>query len=287
MLPTTKAMRCSPGRDTQRPLTIMVNGGSGNSRGKGRANTTAFLQLGNACPLGYVPDKRMLFAYLPGVSDMRFIVGRPQNAPLLAARGYIDAFISFSDVVLEAEEAGLQGVEKLLDLPFVAVDVVLAAGENAPFSSLGDLVAQAPCPIECLADLPFLARRAFREEKAYRARFGVVPPAIEMHGATIADGCRRLRITASAGSSEQVVALGAFSCCAVVRSTGETIEACRLKILKSLGRFCPGFFCRRSIRDDPRLLRILEDYRDRLELAKSRWQNLRACRQLKLPFQAA
>jgi len=271
--------------DRPRPLTIMLPNGSSSSNDPGRTNLARFLRLGGACPASYGPGERDYFPVLPGVTDICFLVGRPQNAPFLAARGNIDAFISFADVVSEAAEAGITSVQKLLDLPFATISVVVVAREQTPCCTLADFLERSPCPIECAADLPFLARRAFREEAAYQARFGATPPMIKMHGTTIASGHKDVRITVSAGGTEPLVASGFYDCGVVVLSTGRTIGACGLKVISTVGTYAPALFCRADVFGDPHLMPVLEGYVRRLELAKGLWQNLQAWRQLDLPYE--
>ena len=222
---------------------------------------------------------------MPDAPNIYFRVGRPQNAPLLADRGNIDAFVAFEDVVFEAAEAGIKTVRKILDLPFVTVRVVVVARGRSPYDTLGDFLERSSCPIECAADLPFLARRAFREEVAYRTRFGTKPPMIEMHGTTIAGGCEDVRITVSAGSTEPLVASGYCDCGVVVHSTGRTLTACGLKVISAIGTYSPALFCRVGIEGQPRLLALLNAYVQRLQRANNVWQNLQACRQLDLPYE--
>jgi len=242
------------------PLTILLPGGSSNSNDWGRTNFAKFLRLGGACPASYGPDDREYFPVLPDAPHIRFLVGRPQNAPFLAARGDVDAFLAFEDIHREAEEASITTIQKVLDLPFATVSVVVAAGGQTSCRSLADLLERTPCPIQCAADLPFLARRAFREEAAYQTRFGTKPPMIEMHGTTIAGGCEDIRITASAGSTEPLVASGFYDCGVVVLSTGRTIGACGLKVIKTVGTYAPALFCRADVLRDPRLQPVLEGY---------------------------
>jgi len=222
---------------------------------------------------------------LPDAPDIRFQVGRPQNAPFLAARGNVDAFLAFGDIHREAEEAGITTIQKVLDLPFATVSVVVVAGGQTSCCSLADFLERTPCPIECAADLPFLARRAFREEPAYQTRFGATPPMVEMHGTTIAGGCKDVRITVSAGSTEPLVASGYCDCGVVVHSTGRTLTACGLKVISAIGTYSPALFCRVGIEGQPRLLALLNAYVQRLQRANNVWQNLQACRQLDLPYE--
>jgi len=222
---------------------------------------------------------------LPDAPDIRFQVGRPQNAPFLAARGNVDAFLAFGDIHREAEEAGITTIQKVLDLPFATVTVVVVAGGQTSCCSLADFLERTPCPIECAADLPFLARRAFREEPAYQTRFGATPPMVEMHGATIAGGCEDVRITVSAGSTEPLVATGFYDCGVVVLSTGRTIGACGLKVISTVGTYTPALFCRADVLSDLRLRPVLDSYVRRLQRANNIWQNLQACRQLDLPYE--
>jgi len=268
-----------------RPLTVLLPSGSSNSDDRGRTNLARFLRLGGACPASYGPGEREYFPVLPDAPDIRFLVGRPQNAPFLAARGDIDAFITFGDVHHEAEEAGIMNVQKLLDLPFATVSVVVVAREQTHYCTLADLLERAPCPIECAADLPFLAGRAFREEAGYQRRFGSTPPAIEMHGTRIASGCEVVRITVSAGGTEPLVASGFYDCGVVVLSTGRTIGACNLKVISTIGTYTPALFCRADVQGNPHLLPVLEGYVRRLERAKGLWRTLQAWRQLELPYE--
>jgi ATP phosphoribosyltransferase len=268
-------------------LTILLPNGSSNSTDRGRTNLAGFLRLGGACPANYASWERDYFLVLPDTPDIRFLVGRPQNAPFLAARGDIDAFVAFQDIHREAEEAGITTIRKLLDLPFATISVVVVAREQTPCCTLADFLERSPCPVECAADLPFLARSAFREEAVYQRRFGSTPPAIEMHGTRIASGCEEVRITVSAGSTEPLVASGFYDCGVVVLSTGRTIGACNLKVISTIGTYAPALFCRAGVQDDPRLLPVLQDYVRRLEQAKGLWQSLQAWRQLELPYETA
>ena len=269
-----------------RPLVIMLPNGSSNSNDRGRTNLAGFLRLGGACPASYAPRERDYFPVLPDAPDIHFLIGRPQNAPFLTARGDVDAFIAFEDVCHEAEEAGVKTIQKLLGLPFATVSVVVVAREQAPCYTLADLLELAPCPIECTADLPFLARRAFRQEAAYQARFGSTMPTIQVYGTKIAGDCENVRITASAGSTEPLVASGFYDCGVVVLSTGRTIGACNLKVISTIGTYMPALFCHAGVQDDPHLLPLLEGYVRRLERAKGMWRNLQAWRQLDLPYEA-
>ena len=266
-------------------MTILLPNGSSLSHAPGRTNLAGFLRLGGACPVGYSPGEREYFPVLPDAPDIRFQVGRPQNAPFLAARSNVDAFLAFGDIHREAEEAGITTIQKVLDLPFATVSVVVVAGGQTSCCSLADLIERTPCPIECAADLPFLARRAFREEGVYQARFGTKPPMIEMHGTTIAGGCKDVRITVSAGSTEPLVASGFYDCGVVVLSTGRTIGACGLKVISTVGAYTPALFCRADVLSDPRLRPVLDSYVRRLERANGLWQSLRAWHQLDLPYE--
>lgn len=281
----SSSYRLRQGSGASRPLLLMIPNGSSNSNDPGRTNLARFLRLGGACPASYGPGERDFFPVLPDAPNIRFLAGRPQNAPFLAARGDIDAFIAFEDVHHEAEEAGISSVQKLLDLPFSTVSVVVVAREQALCCTLADLLERSPCPIECAADLPFLARRAFREEAVYQRRFGSTPPAIEMHGTRIASGCEEVRITVSAGSTEPLVASGFYDSGVVVLATGRTIGACGLKVISTIGTYAPALFCRADVRGDPHLMPALEGYVRRLERAKGTWQNFQAWRQLDLPYE--
>jgi ATP phosphoribosyltransferase len=263
----------------------MLPAGSSNSIDRGRTNLAGFLRLGGACPVGYSPGEREYFPVLPDASDIHFQVGRPQNAPLLADRGNIDAFVGFGDLVCEAAEAGIKNIRKVLDLPFATVRVVVVARGRSPYDTLADLLGRSQCPVECAADLPFLARCALREEANYQARWGTTPPTIEMHGTRIARGCKDVRVTVSAGGTEPLVASGYCDCGVVVYSTGRTLAACGLKVISTIGTYSPALFCRAGIEGQPRLLALLNDYVQRLQRANSVWQNLQACRQLDLPYE--
>jgi len=282
--PLIRSPECTPTRARARLLTIMLPNGSSNSNSEGRSNLAGFLGLGRACPIGYGPGQREFGPVLPDTPDILFIVGRPQNAPSLAERGEIDAFICFADLAWEAEAAGVHGIDHVLDLPFGSIDIVVAAAKDAPASTLCDLVARAPIPIRCISELPFFARRTFSRERSYRARFGSTPPTILQHNRPTTAGTTPVIIDASAGSSEPLVQRGHYECCMVVRSSGATIRACQLKVIEVVASACPALFCRSDVRNEPFLLQQLDAYVERLALAKQRWLELQACRQLEFHF---
>lgn len=263
---------------------IMFPKGSSNSTDEGRANTSAFLSLGGVCPPCYSPGTRNYFPVLPSRLDIDFLVGRPQDMPALASRGYIDGFIAFEDLVCEAKEAGIKNIERAIELPFGTVDVVMVAPQQSTFASIGGLLACAPAPIRCVSELPFLARMAFREERSYQERFGSVPPLIEIKGSIILSGNPSVQIVESAGSCEAHVTVGIHNCASVVRSSGRTIERCELKVIKRVGTYHPGFFCRNGLREDRVLGPELNWFVERLELASRRWEEMRRQVQLELPF---
>jgi len=256
----------------------MLPNGSCNSTGSGRVNTSAFLALGRLCPEGYVPDKRCFFPVLASRPNIDFIVGRPQDAPALAARGCIDGFVAFEDVVVEAEEAGLRGIEKLLELPFGFVEVVVAVRRDAVFSNIADLFAYADFhSVTCVSDRAFLARRLLRNLRAYRRYFGSTPPVIEDNGAITAAGNPSVRIIRSAGSCEPHVTIASFDFAVVVRSSGGTIRECDLKVIATIGTYRPAFFCRPGVMEDPVLAVQMNEFIKGLEAAKDRFNRFCDC----------
>jgi len=265
-------------------LVVMLPNGSSNTKGDGRADTSALLALGRACPVGYGPGEREYFPRLPGAPHIQFLVGRPQDAPALAARGCIDVFLAFGDMVDEAREAGLSGVELLLELPHGLVEVAMVARQEARFSTMAGLLSTAATPIRCVSETPFLARKALYQEDAYKARFWPLPPAIELHGMAIAPGCESVRVAWSAGSCEPHVSAGFSDCAVVVKATGGTIRQCGLKIIKTLGAYRPGLYCRAGVREDPSLAAQLGWFVQRLEVAIGRWEESRPPAQLGLEF---
>jgi len=265
-------------------LVVMLPNGSSNTRGDGRADTSAFLELGRVRPVGYGPGEREYFPRLPGAPHIQFLVGRPQDAPALAARGFLDAFLNFGDVVEEAREAGLSGVELVLELPYGLVEVAMVARQEASFSTIGGLLSSTAAPIRCVSETPFLARKALHQEEAYRARFGHLPPVIELHGTAIAQGCESVRVAWSARSCEPHVSAGFCDCAAVVKATGSTIRLCGLKVIKTLGTYRPGLYCRAGVREDPSLAAQLDWFVQRLEVATGRWDESRPSTQLDLEF---
>jgi len=276
------------GRDGGRnqKLRIMLLKGSSNSTGDGRANTSAFLSLGGVCPQGYSPGQRNYFPVLPSRPDIEFIVGRPQDAPFLASRGCVHGFIAFGDVVCEAKEAGVRGIEHLLELPFGTVDVVMVVPRASAFTTVGGLLASTPAPVRCVSELPFLARKAFQEERGYRKRFGSVPPAVDLGGVARVGGNPSVRVIQSAGSCEpQVTAgFGFYDCAVVVRSSGGTIRECGLKIIKTVGTYHPGFFCQIGLQEHPLLGPKVSWFLEGLETARRRWEELYGQVQPELSF---
>lgn len=270
----------SEGPKAKQNLLIGLPKGSSNSTDSGRTNMAAFLALGDVCPVGYEPGSREYFPEVPDIPGIQFVVLRPQDMPGLAASARIDGFLAFADVVAEAEEAGVRGFEKVLELPFAKVDVVMVVKQEATCSTLDGLLSSARGLIRCVADLPFLAKKSFLAEKVYRQRFSDRPPLVEQHRRKIVDGCDRVRITQSVGSSEPQVRAGFYHCGVAVKSTGRTIEECRLKVIKVVGTFHPAFFCRAGLRDDGTLHWFIE----RLKLAQRKCAQMQSCRQLELTF---
>lgn len=268
-------------------LTIFVPNGSLKSRDENRINLPAFLASGGACPEGYAPDRRVYFPRLSDMPNIQFVVGRPQHAAFLAERGGIDAAIVNQDVLWEALAGGVCGVEQVLELPFASVDLVVAAREEAPFAGVGDLIRTALPPLECISELPFLARTFFAGNNQYRARFGATPPAIVRHNRTIKEGSRHVRIVASDGTSEPLVRSGHFPCCFVVRSSGNTIRDCRLRVLEVVASACPVLFCRSGLRHEPAAYSLLQQYIRRLRLAMRRWASRPKQRQFEFFLRAA
>lgn len=276
------AQRMSPYCGDDPPLVIGLPNGSSNSTNQGRADTAAFLALGHVCPTGYAPGLRDHLPKLPGVEGLRFIVGRPQKMPQLASEGKIDAFIAFGDVLCEAEEAGVRGIELAIELPYAAIDVVVVTSRATRHSDLRDLLLYAPTPIDCISEMPYLARKALFDNEGYRQRFGASPPAIELHGTTIADGCQSVLISMSPGTSEPLVSEGFYECAVVVRSTGRTIDECKLRVIETVGTYRPGFYYRRGVREDPVLAPKLDWFVQRLQTATGRWCELQRRAQLEL-----
>jgi len=254
-----------------RPAKVLIPNGNTNSSRNSSMGLSDYMALGNVCPVGYEAGSREYFPRLRDRADILWLVGRPQHAPTLAAEGIVDAFISFGDVVAEAEAAGVRGIEQLLELRFAEVSVVVVARGDAPLAGVPDLLSS-PAPITCLSELPFLTREAFGKEPAYTARFGRRAPCIEKHGRKIVAGHKRVRIIESPGSSEALVSTGSYDCGVVVRSTGKTIQDCRLCVVKVIGRFRPGLFCRAGLRDDPAVAPQLEWLIGRLQAAQKKWE---------------
>lgn len=254
--------------------------GSSNSTDSGRTNMAAFLTLGDACPIGYEPGNRNYFPHLPDAPGIQFVVLRTQDMAPLATSGKIDGFIAFGDVVAEAQEAGVCGIEKVINLPFAKIDVVMVARQQAPYSTLEGLLSSVREPICCVSELPFLARKSFFEENIYQQRFGGRPPSVERYRKKIVDGSDGVRIIESAGSSEPQVEAAFYHCGVVIRSTGRTIAQCHLKVTKVIGTFHPGLFRRAGMQDDP----ALGWFADRLKLAQTKWAQMQRCHQLELAF---
>lgn len=269
--PASPAWHCPPLPRRLSLLSILLGSGSTKSRDKNRINLPGFLDRGGACPEGYAPGRQVYFPCLSDMPHIQFIVGRPQHAAFLAERGGIDAAIVNQDLLWEAQAAGVKGVEQVLELPFASVDLVVAAREEAEVASVGDLIRTATPPFECISELPFLARKFFADNNQYRDRFGTTPPAIIRHNRITREGSRLVRIVASDGTSEPLVRSGHFSCCFVVRSSGNTIRDCRLRVLDVAASACPVLFCRSGLRHELAAFSLLQQYIRRLHLAMRRW----------------
>lgn len=254
--------------------------GSSNSTQDGRINMAAFLRLGGICPVGYEPNSRNYFPHLPDAPNIEFVALRPQDMSVLTASARLDAFLAVEDVVAEAQEAGVRGIKKLLELPFAKVDLVMVVKHEAQYSTLEGLLSRVRAPIRCVSELPFLTRSCFLEETVYKERFNDRPPLIERYPRNIVDRCYPITITESAGSSEPQVRASFYHCGVMLKSIGRTIEECRLKVIKVIGTFHPGFFCRAGLRDDV----TLRWFTNRLKLAQRKWAEMQRYQHLELAF---
>ena len=268
-------------------LVVMLPNGSSNSIENGRADTAGFLERGLVCPVGYEPGKRSHNLWLPGRPDFRFISGRPQNMPMLAAQGQIDLFVSFADVVDEARAAGVDEIEHLLDLPFAVVDLVVVVKDDAPFADISNLIVGKPAPITCLSEMPFMTGKTLAAEESYVDRFGMEFPVIQYEGVRLAGGCDGVEVVVSAGSSEVEVKEGFYDCAVVIRSTGDTITECKLRVIKTVGTYRPALFCRAGLRENTAVAEQLGWFIGRLEVAKRKWNERSECKQLELQLLAA
>jgi ATP phosphoribosyltransferase len=261
----------------------MLPNGSSNSTALGRTDLGSFLSLAGMCPDGYFPDSPTHFPVLRGSEDIEFIVGRPQDAPHYCAFGKIDAFVAHEDVVAEALASGISGVERVVSLPFAAVDVVFVVPKESPVANWDEFVASVGTPIKCLAEYPWLARRALMDSHAYEARFGTTEPVVIQPGTWAFEDTGLVQITRSLGSSEVMVRRGAYHCGVVCRSTGRTIRELGLKVIHRAGPFYPALFCRAGVRSNPDLSPRLEWFADGLRECLDRWDRLRKLQQM-FPF---
>lgn len=272
--------------DSWRMDTVGLPKGSLNSKDDGRMNLSAFLVWGGVCPIGYDPGCGDCLLEHPDAQYLKFVVVRPQDMAASTASGYIACFICGEDLVAEAQEAGVHGIRKVMQLPFAKVELVMVNKEEAPYSSLDKLLLYSSAPVRCISELPFLARKAFCDESCYMARFGVKAPCIEYQQLEIVDGNDKVRVIRSEGSSEAWLAQGCYDCAVVITATGRTIEKYRLKVIKHLGTFYPALFAPAQWPDEPALCAELEWFMDGLRVAKKKWPEIQRHRssQLELPF---
>ena len=85
-----------------------------------------------------------------------------------------------------------------------------------------------------------------------------------------------VKIIKSPGSSEPLVTQHFFSCAAVVKASGQTIEDCHLKVIKSLGFYSPGLFCRQGLQNESFAAEQIGHLAGRLEVAIERWWKLQS-----------
>ena len=206
----------------------------------GRGNTYEVFDDAGYDIKGYEPGKEQSRITIENDPEIIAFRSRPQSAPVELSRELLDIAIIGEDWV---REYSYPSVQKIGDLEYGPVRLVVAVPDNSPYGSLSEFfMAQKgrKKPILCFTEYVNLTRRKFMANKGYREVFGSKKPLMVVRELSNGDN-ESMQIIFSDGATEEFIAKGA-DIIVDNSQTGESLKNYKLREIEQIMKSSAGLY---------------------------------------------